>query len=166
MWLWLRQKMLKTIQISFLHNKLTGFMVVHKGLNVRWIFPFLFLTPKEKRILLFFCKNWLQWKFEILIDIIAIHNKETQKEYRHKQSRIVSYSPLALLHMTNLYWVPYHGLWRYVNKSIFGHPSVAKRKQAKRVLANSPQSKGSISLGGCSRYKTFPRFLSWKFCMY
>ena len=25
--------------------------------------------------------------------------RESQKEYRHKQSRIVSYSPLALLHM-------------------------------------------------------------------
>ena len=34
----------------------------------------------------------------------------SQKEYRHKQSRIVSYSPLALLHMTNLYGAPYHGL--------------------------------------------------------
>ena len=36
--------------------------------------------------------------------------RESQKEYRHKQSRIVSYSPLALLHMTNLYGAPYHGL--------------------------------------------------------
>ena len=36
--------------------------------------------------------------------------RESQKEYRHKQSRIVSYSPLALLHMTNLYGVRYHGL--------------------------------------------------------
>ena len=69
MWLWLSQKMLKTIQICFLHNKLTGFMVVHKGLNVRWIFPFLFLTRKEKRILLLFAKTDCNGnlKFEILI---------------------------------------------------------------------------------------------------
>jgi hypothetical protein len=39
-----------------LYNKLTGFMVVHKGLNVRWIFPFLFLTRKEKIILFFLQK--------------------------------------------------------------------------------------------------------------
>ena len=40
----------------------------------------------------------------------AVPSRESQKEYRHKQSRIVSYSPLALLHMTNLYGAPYHGL--------------------------------------------------------
>ena len=33
-------------------------------------------------------------------------SRESQKEYRHKQSSIVSYSPLSLLHMTNPYGVP------------------------------------------------------------
>ena len=42
----------------------------------------------------------------LIIDV----TRESQKEYSHQQSRIVSYSPLALLHMTNLNGAPYHGL--------------------------------------------------------
>ena len=42
--------------------------------------------------------------------------RESQKEYSHKQSRIVSYSPLALLHITNLYGAPYHCLERQTNQ--------------------------------------------------
>ena len=54
----------------------------------------------------------------------------------------------------------------WISYLLFAHP---KRKQTKRVLTNiyySPQSKSSISLGGWSRYKTLPRFSSWKFSRY
>ena len=50
----------------------------------------------------------------------------------------------------------------------FGEWKKSKRKQTKRALVNiyySSQSKSFISLGGCSKYKTFERFLSWKCCM-
>ena len=41
---------------------------------------------------------------------ISVKARESQKEYSHKQSRIVSNSLLDLLHMTNLYGAPYHCL--------------------------------------------------------
>ena len=47
------------------------------------------------------------WNFFDTVDSCIIF-RESQKEYRHKQSRIASYSPLALLHMTNLHGAHYH----------------------------------------------------------
>ena len=47
---------------------------------------------------------------KVVHQVPNVKTRESQKEYGHIKSRIVSYSPLALLYMTNLYGAPYHCL--------------------------------------------------------
>ena len=88
-------------------------------------------------------------------------NKGTGVEKREKEEKkkIQDQFGIAsgILNTRNLLLAP---ITNVINQS---DKVCSKKKQTKRVLANiyySPQSKSSISLGGCSRYKTFPRYLS------
>ena len=82
-------------------------ILIHTIISKRYLLDFIIKYLKLSQGLLF-PKNILCCTRDILWNCCVIENpRESQKEYRHKQSRIVLYSLLALLHMTNLY-----GLWR------------------------------------------------------